>query len=293
MGNAVNIGCEECEEHQKVMDQLEKIVVPKGRDRAWSIGALALWPVNCGAVIGLGLAGLWNAAMFVAVLLLFESIVAFFLGGTFLWGTIIGTREYLSLEEYGSVHRHANLGTSRSPKIVVEAWLGGWFRQTRVIVGPFVAELREWNGTTLILGTKQSDGTEIRAQWPKMLALLARENPEPWQMLTELLELEKTVSLHEESLWLQDAKLNHVSADLDAQIVRLIALARLTGKEDPLGWGRSKHGADIHAWLLAQLAELPPDLLVRLAPKAVEMVANLVRTSKSVSRPPPGPSATA
>lgn len=193
----------------------------------------------------------------------------------------VGKRDYLILDG-DTLHWHDDLTMpTRADAVVVEVWSDGWFRTPRVLRGNQYVVLCEWRDMALTLEGKGETKDQIRMSWEMILPLLREEDCWPYRVVCEFINLQKTIAdLRDE--------VARAGRERDAALVELITLARLTGKEDPLNWGRSKHGAEINSRLLALLAMADKETVERLRPDADLRVDAFVNSVRLVtSRPTP------
>lgn len=292
-----NDGCKACTDHKASRENLLK-----DRDSSFGIMAtIGTWVV----LVLLGYGATWLHASEVGVawesqklelrtwlggLLWFSAVLYVVWTAAYSWYYgVVGRREYLVFDQ-GSFHRHADLPAISADSIVVETWCLGWYRVPRVLRGNLKVVLSGWNGDTLTLAGKGESKDRIRVHWTKILPLLRETVVGPDLVVdgftsAEQRRLELTESKDRQRLLLEE-EIELARAQRDRAVVELIALARLTSKEDPLGWGRSRHGAEVNARLIAVLSQMDGKTVERLRPDADRTVTAFVEALRLVTGRP-------
>ncbi len=291
-----NLNCAECVEHAKnAMSRVPSTRTEVGTAIGfWLLGAVIVYMLlyvecffgdGCGDGSVLGLFGMFGSILCFPLLIVGGAMI-----GWFVFTNILGLREYLSLEEDGTVHRHHTLPQHDS-LVVVEAWLGGWFRTSRVLSGCLRWQVSDWNGTSLTFSQDSTGKEQLRLGWDAALPVLGQSQ---WlaRIVFSFLSIETQLAPLREQIAAHRTEAEQARDARDEYIIELMMLARLTGKEDPLGWGRSKHGAEMNARLLAILARLPVETLDRLKPSADAITIRLTDTANLLARRDPAPTTT-
>ncbi|MFA4845727.1 MAG: hypothetical protein WC654_04170 [Patescibacteria group bacterium] len=286
-----NRNCEECIEHEK--NAMGRVPFTRSESGTaigfWLLGAIiasmllyAEYHLGDGKTES-GLFGIFGVILCLA-------LVGLGLPGSiwFFYTNICGLREYLSLDEDGTVHRHPAIQRYDS-LVVVEAWLGGWFRKSRVLRGRLSWNISDWNGTSLTFSQDSTGKEQLRLEWDAALPLFGQSQ---WLagIVFDFLNIETKFAPLREQITTHQADAQQARVARNEYLVELMVLTRLTGREDPLGWGRSKHGAEMNARLLAILSGLPVETLDSLKPDADAIVLRLTDTANLLARrDPPAP----
>jgi hypothetical protein len=219
---------------------------------------------------------------------------------------IIGRLEYLFQDPTGRFHRHClnpvddGVHLERTDPhgvvseqeryrrhnftdatVAVEVWLGGWFRKDSLVCGCRWWIVKKWDGKNLSVGYTGYGPLLFRHEWFDILPLLRNDLTWPRQteleMSTRNLRIDRLTreieSVRKEAQKdIESARGDEEKArtQVEDMLVQLLVLVRLTGKGDPLGWGRSRHGAQINARVLAMMEDQPAELLESLQPRVEE-----------------------